>query len=140
MNDYTTPASILAITGSGKIGNQPSHKNDSNEALLGEKFQFSSVLKSTVDSVEKTYSNAQNPKKPIDSSQKPNTLSSEHDAFTKNVDDEIAPSKSPTLEHSSTSKNDVNFDKSADNSARPMIKQIYPVTEKIRHHQVKIVN
>ena len=116
MNDYTTPASILAITGSGKIGNQSSYKNDSNEALLGEKFQFSSVLKSTVDSVEKTYSDAQNPKKPIDSSQKTNTFSSEQDAFIKNVDDEIAPSKSPTLENSSTSKNDVNFDKSGDNS------------------------
>ncbi len=116
MNDYTTPASILAITGSGKIGNQSSYKNDSNEAFLGEKFQFSSVLKSTVDSVEKTYSDAQNPKKPIDSSQKTNTFSSEQDAFIKNVDDEIAPSKSPTLENSSTSKNDVNFDKSEDNS------------------------
>jgi hypothetical protein len=116
MNDYTTPASILAITGSGKIGNQSSYKNDSNEALLGEKFQFSSVLKSTVDSVEKTYSDAQNPKKPIDNSQKTNTLSSEQDAFTKNVDDEIAPSKSPTLENSSSSKNDVNFDESGDNS------------------------
>ncbi len=115
MNDYTTPASILAITGSGKIGNQSSYKNDSNEAFLGEKFQFSSVLKSTVDSVEKTYSDAQNPKKPIDSSQKTNTFSSEQDAFIKNVDDEIAPSKSPTLENSSTSKNDVNFDKSEDN-------------------------
>ena len=116
MNDYTTPASILAITGSGKIGNQSSYKNDSNEAFLGEKFQFSSVLKSTVDSVEKTYSDAQNPKKPIDSSQKTNTFSSEQDAFIKNVDDEIAPSKSPTLENSSTSKNDVSFDKSGDNS------------------------
>jgi len=116
MNDYTTPASILAITGSGKIGNQSSYKNDSNEAFLGEKFQFSSVLKSTVDSVEKTYSDAQNPKKPIDSSQKSNTFSSEQDAFIKNVDDEIAPSKSPTLENSSTSKNDVSFDKSGDNS------------------------
>ena len=116
MNDYTTPASILAITGSGKIGNQSSYKDDSNEAFLGEKFQFSSVLKSTVDSVEKTYSDAQNPKKPIDSSQKTNTFSSEQDAFIKNVDDEIAPSKSPTLENSSTSKNDVSFDKSGDNS------------------------
>ena len=68
MSDYTTPSSILAITGSGKIGNQSPYKNDSNEAFLGEKFEFSSVLRSKVDSVEKTYSDAQNPKKPIDTS------------------------------------------------------------------------
>ena len=44
MSDYTTPSSILAITGSGKIGNQSAYRNDSNEAFLGEKFEFLAFL------------------------------------------------------------------------------------------------
>jgi flagellar hook-length control protein FliK len=116
MSDYTTPSSILAITGSGKIGNQSAYKNDKNEAFLGEKFEFSNVLKSQVNSVEKTYSDAQNPKKPIDNSLASNTLSSDQEAFNKSLDDEISPNKSPDLESSNNSKNDAIYDKAGNNT------------------------
>jgi flagellar hook-length control protein FliK len=117
MSDYTTPSSILAITGSGKIGNQSAYKNDSNEAFLGEKFEFSSVLRSKVDSVEKTYSDAQNPKKPIDTSLPASSTSSDQDAFNKSIDDEIAPTKASDLENSNNPKNEANYDKASSDSA-----------------------
>jgi flagellar hook-length control protein FliK len=116
MSDYTTPSSILAITGSGKIGNQSTYKQESNEALLGEKFEFSSVLKSQVDSVEKTYSDAQNPKKSIDNSLAANTLSSDQEAFNKSLDDEISPTENPDLESNNHSKNEANYDRAGSNS------------------------
>ena len=116
MSDYTTPSSILAITGSGKIGNQSTYKQDNNEALLGEKFEFSSVLKSQVDSVEKTYSDAQNPKKSINNSLTANTLSSDQEAFNKSQDDEISPPKNRDLESSNNSKNEANYDKAGSNT------------------------
>jgi flagellar hook-length control protein FliK len=113
MSDYTTPSSILAITGSGKIGNQSAYKNDSNEAFLGEKFEFSSVLRSKVDSVEKTYSDAQNPKKPTDTSLPVSSTSSDQDAFNKSIDDEIVPTKTSDLENSNNPKNEANYDKAS---------------------------
>ena len=106
MNDYTTPASIIAITGTGKIGNQSLYKNDSNEALLGEKFQFSSVLKSTVDTVEKTYSDAQNPKQNLQNPISSNTAPRE-DGFSESFDDEIVASHTSSLEDASTAKKDI---------------------------------
>ena len=117
MSDYTTPSSILAITGSGKIGNQSAYKNDSNEAFLGEKFEFSSVLRSKVDSVEKTYSDAQNPKKSIDTSLPTSSASSDQDAFNKSIDDEIAPKKTSDIENSNNPKNEANYDKASSNTA-----------------------
>lgn len=117
MSDYTTPSSILAITGSGKIGNQSAYKNDSNEAFLGEKFEFSSVLRSKVDSVEKTYSDAQNPKKSIDTSLPASSASSDQDAFHKSIDDEIAPTKTSDLETSNNPKNEANYDKARSTAA-----------------------
>ncbi|MDC0196560.1 flagellar hook-length control protein FliK [Gammaproteobacteria bacterium] len=117
MSDYTTPSSILAITGSGKIGNQSAYRNDSNEAFLGEKFEFSSVLRSKVDSVEKTYSDAQNPKKPIDTSLPVSSTSSDQDAFNKSIDDEIVPTKTSDLENSNNPKNEANYDKASSNIA-----------------------
>ena len=106
MNDYTTPASIIAITGTGKIGNQSLYKNDNNEALLGEKFQFSSVLKSTVDTVEKTYSDAQNPKQNLQNPISSNTAPRE-DGFSESFDDEIVASHTSSLEDASTAKKDI---------------------------------
>jgi len=114
MNDYTTPTSILAITGSGKIGNQSPYKNENNEAFQGENFQFSSVLKSTVDSVEKTYSDAQKPKKPADNSLAPKAVSSDQDDFSKDFDDEIAPFKDTTLDDSQNSRSDESYEKVSD--------------------------
>ena len=116
MSDYTTPSSILAITGSGKIGNQSSYKNDSNEAFLGEKFEFSNVLKSQVNSVEKTYSDAQNPKKPIENSLATNTLSSDQETFNKGLDNEVSLNKNSDLESNSNYKNESHYDKSDTNN------------------------
>ena len=116
MNDYTTPASIIAITGTGKIGNQSLYKNDSNEAFLGEKFQFSNVLKSTVDSVEKTYSNAQNPKNPAQNPISTTNVKSDEGEISKPFDDDIVASHISSLEDAPASKSDVKFTKSNDDT------------------------
>ena len=131
MNDYTTPASIIAITGTGKIGNQSLYKNDSNEALLGEKFQFSSVLKSTVDTVEKTYSDAQNPKQNLQNPISSNTAPRE-DGFSESFDDEIVASHTSSLEDASTAKKDIknneNHFQTAENESKDLPSENKPST------------
>ena len=61
MNDQVTSSNILGITGKTPGAGYGVGKNG-GDSPLGDKFQFSNVLGAAIDSPEKTYSDAQNPK------------------------------------------------------------------------------
>ncbi len=117
MNDFVAASSVIALTGIGNIGEQNSYKPSDNQSPLGEKFQFSSVLKSTIDTVEKTYSDAQKIKEKESNLHPIETSSSDQESFSKDLDNEVAPSKNADPDEIYSSKNESNFDKSNNDNA-----------------------
>jgi flagellar hook-length control protein FliK len=111
MNEQITSSNILGVAGGATIASQNSQKSVGNSSPLGEKFQFSEVLGATIDSPEKTYSDAQKPKDPADNIQTTKTSPTDQDDFSTKYNDEVAPTENRDDDFGSSPKDKDDGDK-----------------------------
>jgi flagellar hook-length control protein FliK len=111
MNEQITSSNILGVAGGASIASQNSQKSAGNSSPLGEKFQFSEVLGATIDSPEKTYSDAQKPKDPADNIQTANSSPTDQDDYSTKYKDEVAPTENRDNDFGSSPKDKDDGDK-----------------------------